>query len=130
MKNIIILALPAILFFVSCTSNDSKSKSDITPIPLTKESYNPQSVCDCSTDGIQNLTKILKLREKFSTIESYNKDIKSVQDISTLSDNFIIIRNACLMKFASTLLNPSECNNPYKIRELREKLTSLGVKTN
>lgn len=130
MKKIITLALSVIFFFVSCTSNDSESKSVLTPIPLTKESYNPKSVCDCSKDGIQNLTKILKVREKFSTTESYNKDIKSVQDISTLSDNFIIIRNACLMKFSTTLLNPSECNNPYKIRELREKLTSLGVQTN
>ena len=130
MKKIITIVLSGTLFIISCTSNDTKSRNDINPKPLVKGSYNPKTVCDCSEDGVRTLSKILKVRKKFSTVESYNKDLKSVQDISILSDNFLMIRNECLKKFATSLLNPSDCNDPYKIRELREKLISLGVQTN
>ena len=131
MKKIKALTLLIVFFFVSCTSDNKKSKNvKNTPILTIQDNYNPKTVCDCSADGIRTLTKILKIREKFENIEKYKNDLESVQNVSTLSDNFLKIRNECLKKFATSVLNPSECNDPYKIRELREKLISLGIQTN
>lgn len=154
MKKIITIVILITLFHFSCSSNDSKTKNqksttsqsilqkDITqsedslikPVNNTSlkvlKNYSPKNVCDCSKDGIKVLTKILNIRENFKNVENYNKDLKSVQNVSILSDNFIIIRDECLKNFATQLLNPSDCNDPYKIRELRDKLRSLGIQTN
>jgi len=96
---------------------------------LNLENYEPISVCKCSDDGIKTLSKALKLREEFQNIEQYKNDSVSLKIMSSLNNNWSLIRDKCLMKFGSQLFTPSSCNNPDKIQKIREKLDALGVRT-
>ena len=127
MKKIINIIL--LLIVVSCSSKKTEKQIATKPQLLTIDAYEPASVCDCSDDGIKALNDILDIRQRYENTEGFNKDAIAVQNVSLLKENWVLIRNKCLQKFASKLFNPSKCNDPSKIGELREKLNSLGVST-
>ena len=127
MKKIINIIL--LLIVVSCSSKKTEKQIATKPQLLTIDAYEPASVCDCSDDGIKALNDILDIRQRYENTEGFNKDAIAVQNVSLLKENWVLIRNKCLQKFASKLFNLSECNDPSKIGELREKLNSLGLST-
>ena len=121
-----------IFIFISCskkTADDNKTSIKTRPMVLNLENYEPISVCKCSDDGIKTLSKALKLREEFQNIEQYKNDSVSLKIMSSLNNNWSLIRDKCLMKFGSQLFTPSSCNNPDKIQKIREKLDALGIRT-
>ena len=131
MKRIILLSLISI-FFTCSKKDESKSKD----LPITDKGqtldlniYEAASVCQCSDDGIEILTKALKIRSPFNSLEQYYKNKESKKDMSFVIKRFNLIREKCLMKFGVQLLKPSPCNNPDKIEDLRKKLKSLGIST-
>jgi hypothetical protein len=121
-----------IFIFISCskkTADDNKTSIKTRPMVLNLENYEPISVCKCSDDGIKTLTKALELRKEFQNLEQYKNDSESLKTMSSLNNNWRLIRDQCLMKFGSKLFKPSSCNNPDKIQDLREKLDALGIRT-
>ena len=127
MKNIINIIL--LLIVVSCSSKKTEKQIATKPQLLTIDAYEPTSICDCSDDGIKALNDILDIRQRYENTEGFNKDANAVQNVSLLKENWVLIRNKCLRKFASRLFNPSDCNNPDKIHTIRGQLDLLGIST-
>ena len=105
MKRIILLSLISIFF--TCSKKD-ESKSKDLPIKdkgqtLDLNIYEAASVCQCSDDGIEILTKALKIRSPFNSLEQYYKNKESKKDMSFVIKRFNLIREKCLMKFVMTL---------------------------
>lgn len=129
MKITKILNAIILLILISCSSKKTDEKIKIKPQILKIDVYEPSSVCDCSKDGIKTLNKMLKIRQRYQSLENFNDDLNSVESISLLKENWNLIREKCLRKFATKLFAPTECNKPEKITELRGKLDDLKVST-
>ena len=129
MKHYNFFCLTFALVIFSCESKDSKNNLPKTQFKQTIEKYNPISVCDCNDDGINTLKKILKIRKSFPTLELYQKDLKSIDSVKLLREEWTLIRDNCMKKFAAKLFMPSDCNQPDKIGSLRDKLNKLNIKT-
>ena len=124
------IILVCIIF--SCNSKKPEKEKPLiqkTQFKTKLNKYNPISICDCNDDGINTLRKILNIREGFQTFQLYEKDKQSVNSIESLKKDWTLIRNNCLKKFATTLLIPSDCNQPKKIEDLRNKLDELKIST-
>ena len=108
-----------------------KSKKHLsTPKTLSTNTYKPATVCDCSKDGLKALDDMLAIRQRYEDFENYNNDYASVEKVANLQDNWVVIREVCLRKFATKLFNPSDCNEPSKIGYFKDKLNNLGISTN
>ena len=129
MKHYNLFKLTFILVVFSCGSKNDQKDIPKTQFKQTIEKYNPVSVCDCNDDGIKTLKKILNIRNSHSTYELYQKDSESIRSIELLKEEWTLIRDNCIKKFAAKLFMPSDCNNPDKIGSLREKLDKLNIKT-
>ena len=132
MKQYKLLKIILVLIIFSCNSKKPEKKNKLsskTQFNTTLKKYNPISICDCNDDGVKTLRKILNIRESFQTFELYERDKLSVSSIKSLKKDWILIRDNCLKKFATTLLIPSNCNQPKKIEDLRKKLDKLKIRT-
>lgn len=129
MNTIKILGIITLLSFISCSSKKIEEKKETTPIPLLKKAYQPKTVCDCSEDGIKILKNIYNIRNQYSDLKEFQNDEKSFEKVSMFRDNWTIVRDKCIKKFATKLFQPGPCNDPDKIHELRKKLDELGVRT-
>ena len=129
MKKIYTLSIISLLTFLSCSSKKIEEKKEPIPIPLEKKSYQPKTICDCSEDGIKILKNIYTIRNQYSDLKEFQNDEKSFKKVSIFRDNWTIVRDICIKKFATKLFQPGPCNNPDKIHELRKKLDALGVRT-
>ena len=129
MKTIKILSIVALFTFISCSSKKTEKKNNLTPVPILKESYQPETICDCSDDGIKILKNIYTIRNQYTDLKEFQNDEKSSKSVSIFRDNWTIVRDKCIKKFATKLFQPGPCNNPDKVHELRKKLDALGVRT-
>ena len=126
------LSVIILLIVVSCSSKKPEQgnpKIQLSPQSLSLEVYQPKTVCDCTDDGVKALKDILAIRQRYESIEEYNLDLIALKNVSLLNDNWKLIREKCLRKFATKLLTPTECNDPYRIREVKEKLDALKIRT-
>lgn len=128
MNTIKIFTTISLLTFISCSSNETK-KNILVPKQLLKTSYQPETICDCSEDGIKILKNIYTVRNQYSNLKDFESDKKSLKNISIFKENWTIVRDKCMKKFATKLFQPGPCNNPDEIHELRKKLDALGVRT-
>jgi len=126
------LSIIILLAVISCSSKKSEQgnkKIQLSPQSLSLEVYQPKTVCDCTDDGVEALKDMLVIRQKYKSVEEYNLDSIALKNVSLLKDNWKLIRKKCLRKFATKLLTPTDCNDPYRIREVKEKLDALKVST-
>jgi hypothetical protein len=117
------LLLISLFIFESC---DKKAE---LPIPLTKESYKPETMCDCNDNGIELLNQILTKRKQFEKIEELLLEPDSKAHLELLQKNWKIMQYKCLETFGAALMRPAECNDPDQIQALKDKLFKLGVRT-
>ena len=118
-------ALMSLIFILSC----DKGIGDSTPILISKETYNPKTICDCSDDGISLLNDILAKRTQFKTLEHLSANEKAFKHINVLKKNWKVMQYKCLRLFGPALLNPKECNQPQEIQSIKDQLFELGIRT-
>ena len=129
MKKKYTLIIISLLTFLSCSSKKNEGGKEPIPIPIVKKAYQPETICDCSEDGIKILKNIYTIRNQYSDLKEFQNDEKSFEKVSIFRDNWTIVRDKCIRKFATKLFQPGPCNNPDKIHELRKRLDALGVRT-
>ena len=123
------LYLIPLLLLISLFIIESCDKKTEQLIPLTKESYNPETMCDCNDNGIELLNQILTKREQFEKIEELLSEPDSKAHLELLQKNWKIMQYKCLETFGAVLMRPAECNDPDQIQALKDKLFKLGVRT-
>ena len=119
------------LIFYSCekeTSQPIKSKKIIknnnTINKLNK--WNINSVCDCYTKGIKNLTNAYKIRNKYSNFVEYKKNKEDVKKVKSNIKDFRSIQAYCLQSYKRAMFD-NNCDSEEILKNKQKKLFELGI---